>query len=171
MLYGSDYKPVPPADIVRRLKQINPALGLEFTDPGYEGGGHWAVTWEWPSDDERWKSVQTGEVPKENARDILARLPLDCDASQAYGYVVNSFRACHSREDVQKLLARVEKYNDDLIRQREDEMMAEPLNRVEVRGAHIMAEALGKRHVRVGPASGARKRGRPKGSTNKAKAG
>ena len=172
MIYGADHTPAPPAEMVRRLQQIHPDLNLAFNDPGEHGGSHWTITWRWPTDDRRWQRVSSGEVPEREAFDIISRLPLDCSVDEAYGYVVNTFRANMSREDMAQLLERAHKYNEGVQKAAEDEAMADAYNLAEVRGAAIVGEVTGNRVIKVGPGSTQsmkRGRGRPPGSKNKPK--
>lgn len=109
MVLGADGIPQPPTEIVQRLKQINPALGLKYAQQ-YGGGHHWAVTFQWPEFDTRRKYIQAGELPAEDDHDIMCWLPADCSVNDAYGYVVNSFRN-GSTESARSLLDRVHEFN------------------------------------------------------------
>jgi hypothetical protein len=133
--------PEPPTDIVRRLQQIHPRLSLIYQEQ-YSGGYHWAVILGWPEGDERYKYIQSGELPPGSDYDILCWLPADCSVDEAYGYVVRSFRA-GSREEARQLVDRAHKWNEDVKERAWQEVLDEPLNRAEVRAGKMFAETRG----------------------------
>lgn len=90
-----DGNPVPPSEMVARVKQIHPRLGIRFMDMSYHGEGqkYWAVTMDWDNNDKRMRQVAEGKMSPDSAFDILGYLPLDCSIDEAYGYLVNNFKA------------------------------------------------------------------------------
>jgi hypothetical protein len=102
-------QPQPPSDIVRRLRQVHPALGLKFYQPGV-GASAWALTWRWPDADPRREYIRRGQMAADADYDILTWLPLDCPVDQAAGYVERAL-AHHPREDIKSLVSRVHHYN------------------------------------------------------------
>lgn len=115
MLVDEQDRPVPPSEIVRRLKQIDPRLGLTFdstVDPATDRlRPTWALTMDWLPDDPRKRYVQDGSISLADARDILCWLPFDCSPDEAYGYVTQKFTVLRDKPDVQRMLDRVHAYN------------------------------------------------------------
>lgn len=125
MILGADHKPLPPSDIVERLRQVDPALGLKFcpgcfwdekTDRMVDS---WAITEAWAMDDPRRKLVWAGELPPDECADVVVFLPADCPVDQAYGYLVRKLKrnTDTGQEHARKLLERVHTFNAN--RQRE----------------------------------------------------
>jgi len=77
--------PVPPSDVLARVREYSPSLGLRFM-PEFDRS-RWALTWEWPVHDRRWARVQSSEIPRDAAYDIIGYLPIDCPLDQAAGYI------------------------------------------------------------------------------------
>lgn len=113
-LISLDGTPTPPTEIVGRIKQIHPRLDLRFSDTSYHGEGHkyWAVVMEWEENDKRRRLVKEGRLPLNSAYDVLGYLPLDCPVDQAYGYLVNNFKARPMTAG--KLIEWVHKYNENV---------------------------------------------------------
>lgn len=115
MLIDLAEKPVPPTEMVRRLKQIDPRLGLTFSstvDPATDRlRPTWALTMEWLPDDPRRVMIQDGTIPLSYNFDILCWLPFDCSPDEAYGYVVQKFTLMQDKPDVKRMLERVHTYN------------------------------------------------------------
>jgi len=107
MLLGADGQVQPPSDMLRRLHEIDPHLGLCF------GGASrcWWLTWNWRDDDPRRAWIRESKYPAERAFDFLIKLPKDCTADQAYGYVVQCVRRLNGEADRTRLLERVHSYN------------------------------------------------------------
>lgn len=101
--------PVPPQDILKRLAQVDPSLGLRFMADF--DASRWALTWEWKPSDVRWARVQVGEIPREAAYDIIGYLPLQCPVEQAAAYVETHLKN-YPREEVSKLRAQMTHWND-----------------------------------------------------------
>lgn len=110
MLVDGRGRPLPPAEITRRLQQIDPALHLRFVQDG--DSGWWALAETWRQGDERYKLVQNGAMHPDDNWDMLGFLPKDCGADQAYGYLVNTLQSrAHTKDTAKKLLDRVHLYN------------------------------------------------------------
>ena len=117
MIYGLDHQPVPPSEIVRRIKQVHPSLGLKWA-PGCFWSekrqrmvDSWAITEEWPENDRRRQQARDGKLPLDECHDIIVFLPEDCSADEAYGYIVNKMVANRGKESIKKLLERMHAYN------------------------------------------------------------
>jgi len=67
--------PQAPADILARLRAIDPQLGLQCYRWGVED--QWAIVYRWGEHDPRWARVQSGEIDPSTALDILNYLRLD----------------------------------------------------------------------------------------------
>jgi hypothetical protein len=102
-------EPIPPSDILRRLKQVHPALGLKFYEPG-AGVSSWAVTWKWRDDDPRRERIRRQEIPPDADIDIIAWLPLGCSVDEAAGFVERAVRH-YPRDDIRALCDRLHHYN------------------------------------------------------------
>lgn len=100
--------PLPPSEIVERVKRIHPQLNLRFADG--IGGTGWAITWEWNETDRRWAWVQDGRTDPTMAYDIIGYLPMGCKVDEAPSYLESSIKQ-YPREEVQKLRERVSYYN------------------------------------------------------------
>ncbi len=101
--------PVPPTEILSRMKKIDPSLGLRWTANWNES--NWAVTWEWPESDRRWERVRTEEISRESAYDIIGYLPVDCSVSQAATYIEQHLKS-YPKEEISRLRSKVAQWND-----------------------------------------------------------
>ena len=128
-------EPIPPSDIVRRLKQIDPHLGLRYYNDSRQEGYHWAVTWDWPANDRRREWIQQGQTPPDRAFDILTFLPSDCDPNDAYGFVVRSMRVA-STPEIRKCLEWVARYNDDVTAAQDRQVTDPAMQHAEDLAAH-----------------------------------
>ena len=106
----SNIDPVPPEEIVRRLRSVNPALGVRFVHSNVTP--YWALTWDWPMNDPRRVGILKGTQDPKMAWDMIAMLPLDCSVDQAYSYFVNNCRRSDKKE-IRALLDRVSSYNSE----------------------------------------------------------
>lgn len=100
--------PEAPRDILDRLRRVDPALSMRWM-PDLDRSS-WALTWEWPLSDPRWSRVQSGDISRESAYDILGYLPVDCPAEQAGGYVEKHLKQ-YPKEDIRKLYQKVQHWN------------------------------------------------------------
>ena len=117
-----------PGEVQERLKAIDPALHLRrmrmnYVDQGANGASYglngpgdthnsdvWHVCMTWPETDRRWSRVQSGEIDKENAFDLLGTIPADCPLSDVGGYVENAIRRASTPRHV---LEGVAAWNED----------------------------------------------------------
>jgi len=83
--------PQAPADVVRRLREIDPNLGLRCYRWGVED--QWTVVWHWTETDPRQARVQSGEIDPQTACDILAYLPLEVKPDDVPGYILPMLRS------------------------------------------------------------------------------
>lgn len=99
--------PEAPSEIRRRVRQVHGALDVRWI------GGRWAITYDWPPEDQRRQMIREGTMAPDDAYDCFAWLPADCSADDAYGYIVRSFkRWTGTREDVAAMCSRLHHYND-----------------------------------------------------------
>lgn len=103
--------PLAPSHVIERLHQIDPDLGLVWI--GLPDIPQWGVTLKWPQSDPRRVEIRKGNLREEDAHDILAPLPPDCNAEEAYGYITRYFKQASDsgNERARKLLDRVHAYN------------------------------------------------------------
>jgi hypothetical protein len=113
--------PEPPADIVRRLRQVDERLDLRWvsyrnTDyANVNENAYWAIVLNWAENDKRWMYVQRGEMSPESTFDIIAMLPPDCDVEQAFGFFQRGLRGrVQTKNDVDLIVSRVHKWNEDV---------------------------------------------------------
>lgn len=83
--------PQAPADVVRRLREIDPHLALRCYRWGVED--QWTIVWEWTDTDPRQARVQSGEIDPSTAVDILAYLPLEVRPDDVPGYILPMLRS------------------------------------------------------------------------------
>lgn len=107
MLYNGSGGIEPPAGMVERLQQIDPHLDMVY------GGasGAWWIVWRWPEHDPRRAWIRQGKRPAHRDFDMWCKLPADCNADQAYGYIVNHMVANRDHGDIGRMLNRVAAYN------------------------------------------------------------
>lgn len=106
LLNGSG-QPEPPTEITRRLQAIHPDLSLRYVE-GFDQV--WSICLAWRPDDPRRANVQDGTLDPMRALDIIGYLPMGCGVQDAPAYLERHFRT-FPREDVQRLLDRLEHYN------------------------------------------------------------
>ena len=123
MLVDARGRPLPPQEIQARLAQIDPALHLRFVDEGE--GGWWALAETWKLGDPRYKLIQNGGMNPDDNWDLIAQLPKDCSADEAYGYLVRNLqRSAQTKEHARDMLNRIHLYN----KQRSDSVMKESMD-------------------------------------------
>lgn len=104
--------PEAPADVVGRLRAIDPHLGLRCYQWGI--AYQWAVIWSWdPETDPRMARVRSGEIDPITAVDILGYLPLDAKPDDAVAIVGKMLKAMESGgySYVHDLLDKVRNHN------------------------------------------------------------
>ena len=128
--------PVPPSDLVRRLRQVDPALDLKW----FPSSGCWGITAQWRADDSRRARVRSGEVAEADAYDAVCFVREDVSAEDAFHFFVRGLRSA-SREDITKMLDRLSAWNDAHADALADAATAETLNQVEVMGHTLTGTA------------------------------
>ena len=105
--------PQAPAEVVGRLRAIDPHLGLRCYRWGITD--QWAVVWSWDSEtDPRMARVQSGEIDPKTAVDVLGYLPLDAtphDAVAIVGRMLVSMDSAGGYSYVTDLLEKVRNHN------------------------------------------------------------
>lgn len=96
--------PQPPREILQRLQQWEPALGLKYH------AVQWAFTWTWKDDDPRRQRIRDGQYPADAAYDIIGYIPLDCPVDSIPAYAVKALTH-YPRDEVRKLVEGVGRYN------------------------------------------------------------
>lgn len=77
--------PVPPQEVVKRLP---PGASIKWIPAaGFYGTAYFALLKDWEPNDPRWRRVQSGEYPREDARDIVQMFPRECSVSDMAAYV------------------------------------------------------------------------------------
>jgi hypothetical protein len=97
--------PEPPVEVLRRLRAVDPHLGLEWSQ--FE---QWRLTRKWPETDRRWQWVQEGKTPPSSAYDIIGYIPNDCDTDQVPAYVAHLLRDWPV-EEAREMLSRMDHYH------------------------------------------------------------
>ena len=110
LVVGLDGTPLASPQILERLKQIDPSLGLRFVRLPPPMESHWAVTMKWRLDDERRRLVQEGKIGGDDG-DIVSRLQIGCGSVEAYGYICRNFVRA-SKDHMERLISRIDKYNE-----------------------------------------------------------
>jgi hypothetical protein len=103
-------------EIIRRMRQIDDRLGLKWCEFGSSGEltPQWAITMDWLPSDPRKELVQRGALSIGASHDIVHWLPLDCDVNAAHNFIERAFvRWSGSKADIEKLLSRLNKYNEE----------------------------------------------------------
>lgn len=117
MIVDSQHRPVPPTEIVRRLRQVCPTLGLSFCPGAFWSEraqrmvDSWAITEDWEPSDPRHRRVQAGEIDPGHCFDVLTFLPADCSVDEAFGYFVRSCQRNRGKASVNQMLDRVHTFN------------------------------------------------------------
>lgn len=142
--------PEPPTDMVRRLKQIDPRMGIRFVAYGGALGdtiNYWAITMDWRDTDPRRKMILEGMIPASAAIDIVCQLPLDCSVDSAYGFVVSGFKAMND-DDAKHLLTRVTEFNRNHTEKQKEALIEEAVEVIKVNAPTLFADQ-GKTTTRV----------------------
>lgn len=87
LMRGLDGLPVPPQELVAKLKAFDPRIGLFYTKAA------WAITEAWREDDPRRAWVQSGQMQEAMAFDICGHLPLTCSLDEALPYIERELRS------------------------------------------------------------------------------
>lgn len=86
LIRGADGRPLPPDDLMQRLKRYDPRIGLFYTKAS------WAITEAWKDDDPRRQWIRSGEMQPEFAFDICGYLPPTCGLDEAPAYIEQQLR-------------------------------------------------------------------------------
>lgn len=129
--------PEVPEDVLKRLRQINPQLGLRF----YQGTG-WAVMWKWADTDRRREYIKLGQLPPDEDNDIVCYLPDEIGPEAAVGYV-ESRCVNHPVSHIAGLVADVAADRARVQEQAFQPVMDEALNQIEVNPSKLF-EGAGK---------------------------
>lgn len=87
LMRGLDGLPVPPQELVAKLKAFDARIGLFYTK------GAWAITEAWRETDPRREWVQSGQMQEAMAFDICGYLPLSCSLDEALPYIERELRS------------------------------------------------------------------------------
>jgi hypothetical protein len=101
-------RPEPSPEVQRRLRAVHPSLFLRYID---HLPTMWAICWQWPENDARWATVQSGEVDPARAHDIVGYLPMDCPLEEAPAYLHRVMRT-FPKEEVSQLADRILRFNE-----------------------------------------------------------
>ncbi|MFZ9703269.1 MAG: hypothetical protein ACO3B7_03635 [Candidatus Limnocylindrus sp.] len=99
--------PEPPTDVVRRLRAVDPNLGLEWS--AFE---QWRLVRKWAETDRRWQWVQEGKTPPSSAHDVIGYIPNDCDVDQVPAYVAQLLRDWPVAE-AREMLSKMDHYHTE----------------------------------------------------------
>lgn len=79
-------QPVPPTEVVERLRLIDERLSIEWVE-GAWGAAYFGLFERWRQGDRRWERVQNGELPESKARDLVRMFPRECPAPEMAAFV------------------------------------------------------------------------------------
>lgn len=102
-------EPVPPQDVVDRLKKVSPRLGLRWV-PGSAFGSspYFGLTERWKDGDPRWERVRTGELAEARAYDLIQMFPLDCSVPEMAAYIEHRWgernRSSNPSQDAERIV-------------------------------------------------------------------
>lgn len=110
--------PEPPAEIVRRLQQVDDRLSLKFGSirqldySNTNESSWWGISLKWAPDDKRRIMIQRGDMPEDGDWDMIAMLPLDCSVEDAYNFFVRGLKS-RDQGSISRVVSRVQHWNDD----------------------------------------------------------
>lgn len=148
-------RPLPPNEVVESLKRVDDRLELKYVVFRSRDGANinlderWAIILRWAESDKRRLMIQRGDMAPEADYDVLAYLPLDCPADQAFSYFEKGARQFHRREDVERLVSRVQKYNEKNTKDalKETKELSEEL--IEANAPQLFEKETGKKVTKV----------------------
>lgn len=115
---------VVPPELLRRFSQVDPRLGVRpISYPSrdginYNAISYWAITYAWAENDKRRIMIQRGDMPEDAAFDVLCWLPPDCSVHDAFNYFLRNLKGTvRERSDVQRILDRIHKFNEDVVKE------------------------------------------------------
>lgn len=135
--------PEPPSDIVRRLRQVDPDLGMRYVPAAT--GPCWAITLRWPETDARRGDIKRGLRDPAFDWDAVAFLPLDCPPDQAFGYFQRGVRSM-TGDRARWLVEHAQEFNRTVTEQAFQGVVDDALEQVESAGSRLF-EQSGGRHV------------------------
>lgn len=154
---------LPPAGVQERLRQIDPALGLEWFDDPF----CWGITWQWRDDDPRREMIQRGEIPEGSDRDVLAFAPPTMSLDDAYHHLTLSLRT-HNKPEIRSMLDNLHRWNEQVI-ERSGEELTDDLAAAAGKAAEARGSGMAKTQVQVPPGGGEEKATGKGSKGNKAK--
>jgi hypothetical protein len=105
LVRGEDGRPLPPTELVEKLRQFDPRIGLFYTNAA------WAITEAWTEEDPRRARIQAGEMQPEFAFDIAGYLPVTCSLDEALPYIERELRN-HTAESFAALRYTAQHWNE-----------------------------------------------------------
>jgi hypothetical protein len=157
-ILGLDHQPIPPTEIVDRIKQIDSHLDLKWGE-GVSASPGWWLIYRWPENDKRWEMTKRGDMHPDDAWDWFTQLPSDCPVEQAYGFIVKTFRNSGHKE-AKRLLGRTGEYNAQRTKELWKPIQEEAMEMVEHNAHKLFADSYGTvPKVRMGKST-SRRRGK-----------
>lgn len=86
VLLNNRGEPLPPFDVVERLRRIDERLSIEWVE-GAWGCSYFGLFQRWERGDKRWERVQSGEIPEKQARDLIQMFPRSCPPAEMAAFV------------------------------------------------------------------------------------
>jgi hypothetical protein len=112
--------------VLERIHRYSPSLNLRFM-PDFDRS-RWAFTWEWPSTDARWARVQSNEIPRDAAYDIIGYLPIGCSLDEAGSYVETHLKN-YPIEEIRRLHAKTVQWNEtEIPKQQVEQVVTDALD-------------------------------------------
>lgn len=105
LVRGLDGRPQPPLELIAKLQQYDPRVGLFYTNAA------WAITEAWKEDDPRRARIQQGDMQPEMAFDICGYLPITCSLDEALPYIERELRV-HTAESFAAIRYVASHWND-----------------------------------------------------------
>lgn len=90
IIVSGEGTPLPPSDILRRLKQVDDRLDMVFM-PSREGG-HWAIVERWGPNDQRRAMIQRGDMDADADFDMIGYAPVGVSVDDAFGILSKGLR-------------------------------------------------------------------------------
>ena len=118
MLRDTMDRPLPLTNVVESLRRVDDRLDLKYVVYHHRDGVNtnrderWAIILRWSETDPRRVMIQRGQMDPGADFDVMAYLPLDCSPEEAFHYFASSAKQFHRKDDVERLLSRIDKYNE-----------------------------------------------------------
>lgn len=134
-----------PSEIVRRLQQIDPALGMKFMPLA----GCFCLTYEWPENDPRRQMVRAGKQDPETAYDAWGYAPPNVSVGDAYHCLVAGLRRnAQTKQAARDMLDRVHAYNKEQETRNLQPSLDYADEMVEYNAPHLLESTMGKTSLR-----------------------